>query len=169
MSVVNMRINKEILKKLKPCKIRWENYLTHYSEFDGTFEEFIDLDNISYNDKFWVARRVLNKNQLVNFAILCAQSVSSIYENKYLNDKRVSDLIGFMITIDDYTNLTNNQQLKLKELRHSAHFAADAAAADYATYSANAATNAAYSAEMYSVRENQKNLNLTFLKVVASL
>ena len=221
-------INKEVLRSTNPCVERWKNYLEFYSEFNGPIDEFLDLDKISYDDKIWVARRVLNRNQLVYFAVLCAESVFHIYEDKYPSDKRISDCLSYMETIVDFSDLTNEQRDKLAVLRNdcwsartyaaaayaaadaaaaadatyavyaaayaatyavyaadaavyaadaaAAAYAADAAAAAYAAaYAASAAYAAAYTAgAVYAenkelVRENQRNLNLQFLKMAASL
>ena len=147
-------INVQILRAMDPRRSRFDgNFLVHYPNFNGTWSEFLELDKISYDDKIWVARRVLNRNKLTHFAVLCAQSVLSIYENKYPDDKRVSDLISFMITIADFSNLSNEQQTKLRELRSAA----------YAAYAADAAATAA------AARKVQQELNISFLKIVEDL
>jgi len=46
-----VRINKEIIENLNPCSDRYENYLEHYSDFDGNLEEFFGLVEISHQDK----------------------------------------------------------------------------------------------------------------------
>jgi len=56
-----MQINKDVLKILEPCVDRYENYLRHHGEFNGSLSEFMDLPNISYEDKTWVAKRVLTQ------------------------------------------------------------------------------------------------------------
>jgi len=140
-------INKEVLKSTAPCVERWKNYLEHYCEFNGPFDDFLNLDKISYDDKIWVAKKVLNINQLVHFAILCAESVLNIYEIKYPNDKRISNYLVFIKTIVDFNSMTNEQRGKLRELRggvwQARNYAA-ADAADAAVYAADAADAAGY-------------------------
>ena len=162
-----MGVNVEIIRDMKPCEERFDkNFLVYYPEFDGTFEQFLDLDKITYADKIWVARRLLNKNQLVHWAVLCAQSVLSIYENKYPNDNRVRDCIEYLTTITDFSNLTNEQLIKLRELRgETADAYTDAYAAAYAYVDAYAAADAAD----YAAKENQKKLNLQFLLIASKL
>ena len=169
-----IQINARKLRAMNPCRSRFDgNFLVHYPSFSGTWSEFLGLGKISYDDKIWVARRVLNKNQLIHFAVLCAQSVLSIYENRYPDDKRISDLINFMITIVDFSNLSNEQQEKLRELRSAAAaavYAACAVAADAAACAADAAcaVDAADDAAD-AARKIQKDLNISFLKIVEDL
>ena len=150
-------INKEVLKSTKPCADRWKNYLEFYSDFNGSFDEFLELDKISHDDKIWVAKKVLNKNQLVHFATLCAQSVVQIYNERYPHDKRISDCVEYLLTITDFSSLSNEQREKLIELRErsraarAAAYATDAAAraAAYATdAAARAADAAAYATDV---------------------
>jgi hypothetical protein len=64
-------VNKEIIKSLRPCADRYENYLKYYSDFDGQFEEFLDLENITYQDKIWLAVRLMPRFLVEVFAIDC--------------------------------------------------------------------------------------------------
>lgn len=182
-----MIVNKDLIKEFKPCETRYRNYLTYYSEFNGSFEEFIDLENISYEDKIWLSKRVLNKNQLIKFGILCAESVQSIYNKKYLNNDRISNASSYLNTIIDFDDLSEDQLTKIKFLRKNAAVSTVATvAATYAAYAyaADAATAAAYAAvavayaiyAVYAVyaakmnnRKIQENLNLSFLKQVSKL
>ena len=182
-------INKEVLKSTKPCADRWKNYLEFYSDFNGSFDEFLELDKISHDDKIWVAKKVLNKNQLVHFATLCAQSVVQIYNERYPHDKRISDCVEYLLTITDFSSLSNEQREKLIELRErsraarAAAYATDAAAraadaAAYATDVADAAAYAAYAAyaaddaaraAAYAARKTQQELNLKFLSAASKI
>lgn len=187
-----MKINKEVLKSFNPCVDRWRNYLEHYSEFQGSFDEFIDLDKISYEDKIWIGRRVLDKNQLCHFGLLCAESVLSIFENKYPEDKRVGDCIRHLVRIKNFSDLIQAQREEIWKHRNAAYAAAAYAAYDadagaayaaanaayaaatgaaYAAYAADAAANAADAAYAANdaARKMQQDLNLDFLKVAASL
>ena len=139
-----MQINKEVLKSLDPCSDRYKNYLENYPNFDGSFDEFLDLENITHNDKIWVAKRVLNTNQIVHFGLLCAQSVLHIFEEKYPEDKRPRNCIEYLIKIDDFSKVTDEQREEI--LKHR-----DAAADSYAVYAAaNAAVYTAANAAVYA-------------------
>ena len=145
-----MKVSVESIRKFTPCETRFDdNFLIHYPNYDDTLENFLSLDKITYDDKIWVARRMLNKNQLVHWALLCAQSVLQIYQNKYPNDNRVSDCINFMLTIADFSSLDNDTREKLIELRKNAYDAATDAAIAAATDAAYAAYAAAYAAAAY--------------------
>lgn len=173
-------ITQELIKSLNPGTDTYANYLKFYKGEDLSFDEFLDLKEISYNDKVWIARRVLNKNQLVHWAILCAQSVLHIFEEKYPNDKRPRECIDYLLTIKDFSNITGEQLEKIRKASRAAYSAAygasyTLAAADAAYTAAAAAAYAAaracVPADAYAAaaREKQQELNLNFLKVVAEI
>ena len=192
---MNQVIDLNYLESLNPCKERLYSFTNNYPKFSGTWSEFLDLENVTYNDKIWVARRFLNTNQLIHFAILCADSVSHIFNNKYPNDNRVNNLLNYLKEIKDFTRITEEQRTKIRELRYAADAAAAAAyaadadaadaaaayAADAAAYAAAAdaadadadAADAAYAADAAAAaayaRKSQQNLNITFLKAVEEL
>src|ERR1022692_4227840 len=142
-----MRVTVNSLKALNPCKDRFDNnFLIYYPEFNGSFDEFIDLDKISYEDKIWVSRRLLNKNQLVHFGLLCAESVLYIFEEKYPEDKRVRDCIEYLKAIPDFSNLSQEIKDEIRQKRSYAYAAAYAAytADTTADTTADAADTAAY-------------------------
>jgi len=110
-----MQINKEVLKRLKPCADRYEHFLEHHAEFNGSLSEFMDLPNLEYADKIWVARKVLTKNKRVKWAILCAESVMYIFEAKYPDDKSLSDCINYLKTVNDFDDLTYAEKSKIEK------------------------------------------------------
>jgi hypothetical protein len=69
-----IKVNSKVIKKLKPCEDRFDNWLHHYGTFDGSIIEFLSLDKISAMDKMWVASRLLPRDLMVTFAIDCAFS-----------------------------------------------------------------------------------------------
>jgi len=69
---MNIQINTIKLKSLSPCKDRLDNWLKHYSIFNGDIIEFLSLTEISAKDKVWVSVRLLPREQLEYFAIDCA-------------------------------------------------------------------------------------------------
>ena len=150
-----MKITTQLITALNPCKDRLDNYLQHYSNLEFTFDDFIDLEHISYNDKIWVAKQVLNKNQLCHFGLLCAESVLNIFESKYPEDKRVGDCIRYLIKVKNFEDITKIQKEKIIMHRDAAYaayaaaYAADAAAAaaDADAYADAADAYAAYTAD----------------------
>jgi len=193
-----MQINKEFLKSLNPCADRYKNYLEHHGEFSGSLSDFLGLPDLDYNDKVWVAERVLNKNQAVNWSILCAESVVHMFEDKHPGNKSLSNCIEFLKTVNDFNNLTDTEKEKIKKHLYiiGDYYAAYAVGAAHALYAANAtyaacaaacearyavdvatyATNAAYNAanaaafaDEDAAKHNQQALNLQFLKQAISL
>jgi len=112
-----MQINKEFLKSLKPCYYRYKGFLKHHADFDGSLSEFMELPNLEYVDKIWVAKRVLNKNQAISWATLCAESVVHIFEEQHPDYKHVINCINYLKTVKDFNNLTIDQALELKKHR----------------------------------------------------
>lgn len=150
---MEQKINYQYLKSLNPCADRLDNYLKYYTiteEFN--WDTFLDLKDLSYSDKIWVAKRYLTTNQLVHFAILSAQSVQPIFEAGYPNNKSLQNLFSYLKDIPDFTKLTTKQRDEIWALRSKVR---DAAYAAYAVYAA--------------ARQKQQDLNLTFLKVVVRI
>ena len=81
-------INIEYLKSLKPCKNRLDNAIKYYSKFEGDILDVLSLDNISSEDKVWLASKVLPDNILHRFSIECAYSTLDNFESKFPNDLR---------------------------------------------------------------------------------
>ena len=142
---MNIQINTEKLKELNPCVDRFKNWLEHYSEFCGSFNEFLDLDKITYDDKMFVIKKLIPKEILVKWAILCAESVLHFFERKFPNDKRPGDCIAYLKTGEKNIEKLINHK-KSADAAYAAAYAADAAA--YAD----------------DARLKQKNKNLEFLK-----
>ena len=149
---LKMRINKEIIEKLNPCRDRFNNYLQNYADFDGMLEDFILLDNITYGDKVWVFTRLATKKQNVKWALLCASKVLSIFEQQYPQDKRprlaLEAVENYLKKPNHATNYTANTAYHAADAAaNAATAAANAArAARAAAYAAYTAANAAYAA-----------------------
>jgi hypothetical protein len=153
----------------------------------------LQLENISYDDKIWVAMKVLNKNQLITFAMHCALSVLNVFENKFPFDKRPRQLLEYMGTITDFEQMDDGTKAELEKLRRECCVATYAVAAAYAidaaAYTAyasavyaymsdaaaiDAAIEAAYTAVYatadiitYAYAKQQQGLNLIYLSMVA--
>jgi hypothetical protein len=71
-----MKITREYLRSFEPCKDRWNNYLKHYSDFEGSFYEFLCLDKISIKDKHWVINQSHKCPKIQrlqrDYALICA-------------------------------------------------------------------------------------------------
>jgi len=143
-----MQINKEFLRSLEPCASRYENYLEHHAEFNGSFIEFLDLPNLEYADKIWVTKNVLTKHQAINWSILCVESVVHIFEAKYPDDRYISNCIRYLKTVKDFNSLTDAQVLEIE--RHEAIYrtASNTPIHYYNTHAVRATSDAAY----YAIR-----------------
>jgi hypothetical protein len=150
-----MIINATLISSLNACSDRYDNYVLHYGTTDYDVDTFLDLDNITYQDKIWVLRRIMNATQARIFAILCADSVLPIFESKYPNDYRVRNCLNFLKSIKDLGNLTEEEKTELKFQRKAAAatYSADAATYSAAAAYADAATYSAAAAATYSAAD----------------
>ena len=184
-----MKISTEIIKSLNPCLRRFNNYVEHYSDFNGTLEDFVMLENITYLDKIWVITKLFTKEQNVKFAIKCASSVLNIFEERYPKDKRPRQALeaaeNYLISTDTDTAAAADAAYAAAAYAAAAYAAAAAdtayAAATYAAAAAYAAYAAAYAATYaaaaaayaatyaaYANPKSQQELNLIFAVEVAN-
>lgn len=146
-----MKINTEIIKALNPCDSSFNNYLSHYSDFDGTLEDFILLDNISYSDKVWVFTRLATKKQNIRWALLCASKVLNVFESTHPNDDRPRKALEAVETY--LNNPCEETRSAAKAAARSAWSAAWSAAWSEAARSAAWSTWAAARSTAWSARE----------------
>lgn len=140
------KINKNIILTLKPCKDRFNNFITNYPDFNGDLKDFLYLDNITYSDKVWVFTRLATHIQNVKWSLLCAESIIHLYETKYPKDNRPR------LALETANAFILDPSEKNKDAANAANAAA------YAAYAAaNAAANAA------NAEKNQGQLNLIFM------
>ena len=83
-----------IIKNLKPCTSRFENYLNHYKNVNFTYAQFIGLDKISFEDKMWVLTRLMSLENAVLFAQDAAQDAAQ-YAAKSANQDAAQDAARF--------------------------------------------------------------------------
>lgn len=180
-----MLINKETLKQFRPCDRGFNNFVTNYPEFNDSFIKLLDLPEIPYADKIWLAKKVLNKNQLVHFGLFCADSVLHIYESKYPNNSAPRDLLKYLSGIKDFSVMTQDEISTIRTKRAAAADAAYAVAFDAVAVAAAADADAAYADAAYAaaayatayataaayaaVRKTQEQKNIQLLKLAASL
>ena len=164
-----MQITVELVKNLRPCADRFNNFTTNYPNYNNKLEDFLSLDKISYSDKFWVSVRLMTEEQKITYALKCAESVLHIYE-KHNNDGLLRKALeAYML------KRTEENRIKLRNIAYAAYTAYAYAAAAYAAYAtdaayasaANAAAYAADAAAAYAdAKETQEDLNLLFIMEV---
>jgi len=66
-------ITAEVIKNIKPSNDRLESYLNQYKNETFTYEEFIDLNEISFEDKMWILLRLMSLKNIVLFSQNVAQ------------------------------------------------------------------------------------------------
>jgi hypothetical protein len=133
-----MIINNKLIKKLKPCKDRFNNYLIFYKDKSHTPAQFMGLKNITQSDKLWVAFRLIPKDSIRLAVADMAESVLHIFESKYPNDLRPRKAI-------EAARLGDKDAAYAAAHAYSAYVATNDA--DYDAYSVHAAT-VAYAAHV---------------------
>jgi hypothetical protein len=154
-----MKINKQVIAALNPCADRFNNYVINNQDKDFTVQDFLGLDNITYSDKIWVMTRLMTTEQCIKWSIACADSVISLYEDKYPNDNRPRKAIEAAVAYieapteenrndahDAYAAYAAHAAYAAYAAAHAAHDAHDAYAAAHAAYAAAHAAHDAYAA-----------------------
>ena len=136
-------INLEVIKELDPCINGLNNYIKHHKDFEGSIIDFLQLDNVPVDDKFWVILReeFLPTNLIHRFAIYCAKEVLHNFESVYPKDDRPRKAI-------EAKELYLDGKITLDEL-NIARSAASAAARSAASAAARSAARSAASAAGY--------------------
>ena len=156
-----MLITKDYLKSLSPCEDRYKNYLKHYKDWSGSLEAFIDLKELTYDDKRWVFVRSIDKDKLRLVAADLAERVLHLFESKYPNDDRPRKAIEAAINGDVTTARAAAADA------YAAAYAADASAARAAAYDAYDAVYAPASvayAAAYAACEDEKKAQIEIMK-----
>lgn len=143
---MKIKINKEVIAAYKPCKDRFDKYLESYSNFNGDIQGFLDLSNISYKDKLWVACHIIPRSVLEVFALDCAFSTYAVYADAAYAD------IAYV---------------------HAAYasdhaYAADCAADHVHAAAAHTADAAAYAVYAANVRKKEQDNQIAILKYLIS-
>ncbi len=133
-----MRINTKVITALNPCRARLDNWMDHYSDFNGDVSKFFKLPRISHADKIWVGLQLIDKDAAIIFAIDCAFTASNIASEitaarayaSYYAKTAISEATNAIDTID--TGSFNS-------VYQAATYSAYASHAFYNSYSAYAA------------------------------
>ena len=116
-----MKINKAWLKQFNPCSNRWRNYLKHYPKWEGTLCDFLQLENISIEDKLWVIGRKYKHLEKLQrqFALQCAtRAVDDC------NSQEVKDYLSLVILIYESSDLSLLDSKEYRAADSEAYWAA---------------------------------------------
>jgi len=95
-------VDLEVIKSLVPCLDRYENYFHHYEYFEGSLEDFLDLNELTHNDKLWVSLRLIPRFLIEVFAIDCA--VAAAAYAAYANAVAYADYAAYANAGADYVD-----------------------------------------------------------------
>jgi hypothetical protein len=162
-------INAAYIRTFKPCSSGIDNFEEHYPCFEGTIVDILSLDKVPYNDKVWLACKVVPLKQLQMWSVLCAESVLPNFEKEFPNDNRVRECL-------ETVKKVINRELPLESAARSAEAAESAArsaawsavlsarsAAWSAVWSARSAARSAESAEAAELEKEQEDKNIMIL------
>jgi hypothetical protein len=164
-----IKINTEVIESFKPCQSRLDNWLQHYESFDGGILQFLDLKNITHNDKLWLFLRLLPEKYLGSIAADFAEEVVHIYERYNVDSSVLKAAIA--AARGNNTNVAYAAANAAYAVARNIGYAYDAAYAAYdAAYAAydatsiaaaNAAANAIWAADD---RDNMKKEQIEIMK-----
>jgi hypothetical protein len=98
-----------------------DNFDKLYPNYNAKLSDLLSLDDISYDDKVWLATRVAPLKTLQQWSIECAEYVLENFEKKFPSDSRVRDCI-------QVTKKVINGELEKSAARSAARSAAESAA-----------------------------------------
>jgi len=136
---MNVKINKDIIKALNPCKEGYDWYLKNGST--DLLDTLLRVNIVRPDWARWLFIRLMTVKQRRKIAIFAAEQALSIFEKKYPNDKRPRDAIEAAKTVLKRNTARNRK--KAVAASAAAYAAAAAAAVSYAAYAADAAAAAA--------------------------
>lgn len=126
-------------------KDRFENYLKHYGKKKFTIIEFLELENITWQDKKWVVfhenQKILSNDLLRKFALICACRAVENCDSQEIKDY-------FHLVLNIFISKSEDQLLNTDEYKETfktanrAAYNATYSATDWETYCA--AYNATY-------------------------
>ena len=157
-----MLITKDYLKSLSPCENRFKHYITHYKNWSGSLEEFLDLTELTHDDKKWVFLRSIDKDKQRLVAADFAERVLHIFESRVPNDDRPRK------AIEAARNDDAARTARTDYPADSAYAAARAAAYAAAAYAAaRAAARAAAAAYAYAACKDEEKSQIEIMKKYA--
>ena len=142
-----MNIDSTYIRTFNPCSDRINHFENVNPKFNGTIVDLLKLDNITYQDKIWVACKVVDYKILQFWSLECAEFVLPNYEKQYPNDKTIRESLDII------------RKVLKGELPVSAAESAAWSAARSAAWSAESAAKSVAESE----EKDQENLNITIL------
>jgi len=143
-----MKVTKERIKELSPCKEGWEWYLKNQEEDLLTL--LLDANKHNPSDARWLFTRLMDKTQCMRIAAFSAREVLHIFEEKYPEDKRPRKSIE---AVETYLKDPSERNRELAAAAAAAYAYTDAAAyaaAASADASASASASAASASAAYA-------------------
>jgi hypothetical protein len=139
-----MKITKRLLRKLGACEDAYDAFCEHQPLSDPikVIDKAMELGRFDWAN--WLVVRLLDKQQRVKYAILCAEEVLPIFEKEYPDDDRPRKAIEAARAWLKNPSSENARVAAAARAAANAASAADAADAAYAA--AYAAADAAASA-----------------------
>jgi hypothetical protein len=91
---MKIRVNTKKLKSLYSWEYRLDNWLAHYSTFDGDIIECLALPNITTRDKVWITLNLMPRFLVEVFAMDCSTRVAD-YAADAIFTYASHDVVGY--------------------------------------------------------------------------
>lgn len=88
-----MKINKKIIETLNLRKDKFDKFIKHYGDKTFTKQQFMDLKNITHEDKVCIAFKLIPKENIKFVTENIAETVLQFYETEFPNDDRLRKAI----------------------------------------------------------------------------
>ena len=88
-----MKINSKFIRRLNPCEDGILDFENKHPDFNGKLSDLLALEDISYNNKIWLATKVAPLKTLQIWSVECAEFVLDNFEREFPNDTRVRDCL----------------------------------------------------------------------------
>lgn len=144
-----IKINTDYIKSLPAFSDGLDNWMKHYSDFNGTLLELLDLEHLPYMDKLWLYFTSISTDLAAVILIDMVYEVLPLFESAHRYDRRPRQALELAnIWSKDKTNVTAIDAYASYQVFYGAtnvigapsHVAEAAAYTIYAIYSPTIAT-----------------------------
>jgi hypothetical protein len=143
---MKIKVNTKILEALNPCEDGLAHWKEHCNDFSGDVVEFLDLPNITWKDKIWVACRLLPRLLVEVFAFDC--SLEADVALAFASSDAYADFYAASYDSDSASAFASSVAFAASDSStYSAYARAAAAASTYAAYTSAYVSAAAASKE----------------------
>jgi hypothetical protein len=136
---MKIKVNTKILEALNPCEDGLAHWKEHCNDFSGDVVEFLDLPNITWVDKVWVACRLLPRLLVEVFAFDCSLEADGYAAHNPYSASASDVAASYAATYADASDAVDYAvHASAAAAAYAAHAAAYTIAYVYAAWASNA-------------------------------